>query len=359
MATIIIAISIGAIGGTIATNGASSTFSKINRISQSNNQDARFHIYNIAFKIFKDSPFFGHGMGSFINTFQMARINYYEENPDYVLDNGRFTHPHNEILFWLDEGGILSIIPILLVAIAVALQVKNTRRKGLSIFALTIPILLHSQVEFPFYLSSIHWILFLFIFSCLFNLDTKEKNIKITTSAMSSSVISLTLIPIITTLFMAHTQVASMGLTLYSYAKPKTLRYLSVAQNDFYFSRIAEQEIYRSLFISQVQMNQHYQMSAFINWANKHLMKYMEKGTFIALSKAYLYQGNTEKAVETISLGSSIYPSDVDLLSQKLLILEQSRQKNPDITAPVPQRLIDAARKAIDPSHVPYNTTPK
>lgn len=351
---ILFSLVIGFTSSFISNDGASFTIGKMDRLTTQGG-DARPHIYKIAWDTFLESPWVGHGIGSFQSSFQLQRIKYYKTHPDYVLDNGVFTHPHNEILFWLDEGGIVSVASILIAALAVLIMIVKLRLEGLAIFSLLIPISLHSFVEYPFYQSSLHWLLFMIILAVIFSKDTKEKSIKMSKSAFSTCFFFTLTLPVITTLFLTHTLVSNAGLILFFKNKPHNIQYLNTAQNNFYFYKNAEASIWEIKIKLQFLKKDHSDVPDFIRWAKSYLETHPYKKTYISLAKAYLYQGDSDNALKTINLAASIYPQDEELLAQKMFINQQSKEKNPNVLAPIPDTIKDAARKAIDPSHVPHN----
>ena len=73
-------------------------------------------------------------------------------------------HPHNELLFWTAEGGILPLIGILIIACSFLNMVWKTKlKRGWLYFTMLLPILVHTQLELPFYISTIHWFIFIFL----------------------------------------------------------------------------------------------------------------------------------------------------------------------------------------------------
>ncbi|MGL5991295.1 MAG: Wzy polymerase domain-containing protein, partial [Plesiomonas sp.] len=78
---------------------------------------------------------------------------------EYNLD-----HPHNELLYWAVEGGILPVIGLLMMGAAVIWRVTGESwSRGLALLALVAPITLHTQVEYPLYHSIAHWIFLLML----------------------------------------------------------------------------------------------------------------------------------------------------------------------------------------------------
>ncbi|MCX4187789.1 O-antigen ligase family protein [Methylophaga sp. OBS4] len=144
--------------------GLASVAEKTAAINAGYSSTARLGIYSITLELIKEEPVFGHGIGSFVRVWQHKKPVFYAEYPDATLPKERVSHPHNETIFWLVEGGILAGLGLLLVFIGVLKNLKSlphSRRYAYA--ALLIPIALHTQVELPFYISAVHWFLFLLL----------------------------------------------------------------------------------------------------------------------------------------------------------------------------------------------------
>lgn len=111
-------------------------------------------------------PWLGWGYGGFEYDFQHFRIN--QAPPTVITEIVR--HPHNEVLLWVVEGGVFSLAGLALLGSGGGLIIAQARRhrrhavdsthahSGLPV-ALCIallPIALHTQLEFPFYVSVVH-----------------------------------------------------------------------------------------------------------------------------------------------------------------------------------------------------------
>ena len=124
----------------------------------------RSDMYLGTWNLFLDSPIYGHGLGSFIQKFQP----YYNAAAESLGNSSRLssvtTHPHNELLFRLAESGIIGALGLMILALAGGiLLIKTGQKKGLVYAGLLTPLLLHTQTEFPFYVSGASWVLFLTI----------------------------------------------------------------------------------------------------------------------------------------------------------------------------------------------------
>mgnify|MGYP001178979006 CR=1 FL=1 len=127
---------------------------------------SRLVYYKNTFNLFLEEPLQGHGYGSFrskyrkIDASRLAR----EPQPEIKESSKVMDHPHNEILLWAAEGGILPLIGLFVIAISYLLMIfKAEVFKSMSYLSLIFPILLSTQVSLPFSLSLTHWITFLSI----------------------------------------------------------------------------------------------------------------------------------------------------------------------------------------------------
>jgi O-antigen polymerase len=125
---------------------------------------SRSTLYKVSIDMIKTKPLFGYGYGSFERNF-LDHFNLYSTiHPGMGKTIQRLSHPHNEVLFWVIEGGIIALLAFMLFTVAyITTWLKINRLKALALFALLIPILLHTQLEFPFYSSISHFIIFLII----------------------------------------------------------------------------------------------------------------------------------------------------------------------------------------------------
>ena len=330
MVLLTLTLGLGVGSGALVNNGLVFAMSKIDRVQDG--QDARTHIYRIAWETFEKAPLIGHGIGSFEHEFQMQRIPYYKEVPNYIIDNERFSHPHNEILFWLIEGGLLALASILIAVVALLWQLcKLGHQRGLAYFALMTPILFHTQVELPFYISNLHWLVLLVLVAIAFMHGTKETKLPLSDSAkLTVTALSLLGAPLMT-MFLVHTQVANAGLVNFLKTGSRYVAYLGTTQNDLYFNDKAELLLMHRMFFAQVERNEHDKIPLFIEWAKQYLNRTPDKSIYVELTKAYLYQGEWQNAIDIAQLGADIYPEDEPLAQNLKDAKTAAEDKNSDI----------------------------
>lgn len=153
--------------------------------------------------LFLAGPLFGVGVGNFEVALNLyAASLYVAGEPQSGVSN--LHHPHNEVLYWAAEGGIIALLGLLLAAWMVFASIfKAQKRLRLPLIGLLFPIVLHTQTEYPFYHSIAHWLLFvLFIYAAdSFGNEQRVRPLKSTTLIGTAGVV----IPVATALFMTAT----------------------------------------------------------------------------------------------------------------------------------------------------------
>ena len=124
---------------------------------------ARPYMYQVSIEAFMSQPFTGHGMGHFEKAFLSQQI---INNP--TQSNGihqyQQRHPHNELLLWLVEQGLLAGVAFILLFFGM-LFLMWRGHVDYKIALLTLPLVLHSLTEYPFYQSILHYALLLILLS--------------------------------------------------------------------------------------------------------------------------------------------------------------------------------------------------
>ncbi|MGH1463124.1 MAG: Wzy polymerase domain-containing protein [Neptuniibacter sp.] len=224
-------------GATLQTDGLDKTVSKFDRAMGGMETDIRWKVYKVSWELFTEKPLFGHGLGSFQKVFQDKRAEYNRINPLFMESSPRFSHPHNEIVFWLVEGGILSLIGIVVAAIVTFIQlIRIGIQRGGAYASLLIPIVLHSLVELPFYISNTHWLILLFIlFITHYNYRKEISTTQLSKSAESLVPITFIINACFSSWILIQAQISNYSLVSYFTSKDKKVEFLEIAKSSFYF----------------------------------------------------------------------------------------------------------------------------
>ncbi|WP_034524589.1 PglL family O-oligosaccharyltransferase, partial [Aeromonas salmonicida] len=118
-----------------------------------------------AAKLIAEAPWTGWGYGSFESVFLQHYMADKTLNPAMVQIEYNLDHPHNEFLYWAVEGGLAPMLGMALMGGGLLWRLGRAGWvKGSALLALVIPILLHTQTEYPFYHAiALWWALLLLI----------------------------------------------------------------------------------------------------------------------------------------------------------------------------------------------------
>ena len=155
------------IGSSLPTLGTKSPYSIESTLSKSTS--ARKLFYKLTFELWQLDPITGIGYGNFFSSFRHHYAQRMSEDTSISITNAKnVDHPHNETLFWMVEGGIIALIGLLIIAGGFLIMIWRAKSpEAWAAVGLILPILIHTQVELPFYLSLIHWFLFIFLLYCI------------------------------------------------------------------------------------------------------------------------------------------------------------------------------------------------
>ncbi|MFW0826792.1 Wzy polymerase domain-containing protein [Cronobacter dublinensis] len=123
----------------------------------------RWHILVITWQMIMEKPWLGWGYGTFEYAFSRWALAHPGLGYRYSVP---ITHPHNELLFMWFQGGVVALAGMLLLVAGWLIMLKNAWRHGreATVFALlVVPLLVHLNLEYPFYQSFIHFGLFLLL----------------------------------------------------------------------------------------------------------------------------------------------------------------------------------------------------
>lgn len=287
--------------------GSTSALSKIERLQQGGQADVRFSVYEISLDTIANAPLFGHGLGSFQSVWQDERGKFQDSHPE--LDIGpRYSHPHNELLFWLVEGGLVAVTGILICAGAVAWQlVRLGSQRGLLLAGMLLPIVLHTQVELPFYISSPHWFLMLFLLYLTFSLRPASIRLKLSQAARGLCTALLLIMPAAGSTFLLQTLLANAGIVNYMKSRGQQPAFLEPAINNLYFSSQATYLMMKESLLIGYSLNDKQRSAAFITWANEYLQQTPDIQLFYDLAGAYVHNGNHQGALQALERGLYIY----------------------------------------------------
>jgi O-antigen polymerase len=302
----IIAITSGTIVG---KEGMDRSFARTMDIAQGVSRDARVNMYRIAFELIAQKPILGHGIGNYLRVWNLQTGNYFARHPDAELPP-YITHPHNELVYWLIEGGVVIVLGILAAIVAVVLGlIRCGPRRATGYLAMLLPITLHAQVELPFYISSLHWFLWLFLIFVVMRHQAFSKTLSISAAA-NKLIQACSLIVLIGSLyFLQHTSRAQADMWNYVNQHTNYSR-LEVALSNHYFNNKAEEVAMRVSLYNAVAENDTEQIMQYVQWSSERLAIRPTLKLFEDLNYAFTHLNDHESQCNVIELGLSMYPQN-------------------------------------------------
>jgi O-antigen polymerase len=135
-------------------------------VAHTGSSEQRWLTIKACLQMLVEKPLSGWGYGGFEYAFQ----HWVSAQKPPVLSMDMMNHPHNEILFWGVEGGITALLGLgVLAATGVRLITRHATPPRLALSLCLLPILLHTQLEYPLYQSLAHWLIVLLFLVSLDN----------------------------------------------------------------------------------------------------------------------------------------------------------------------------------------------
>lgn len=195
-------------------------------------ESPRRYTFPQALDMFLEKPITGYGYGNFEAAYILYTAKQHQISADYKSGLPSMDHPHNEVLYWGVEGGILAIFGLLLAAGGVLLKIRKSKLDTqFALLALISPIFIHSQLEYPFYHSMLHWFTFIILLFWIDQLSCKYKKYRITGVSKISLRVSSLVLPIITAFYMLSALHTNWILTKFETTKPMNPEILNQVSN--------------------------------------------------------------------------------------------------------------------------------
>ncbi len=254
------------------------------------------------------SPWLGHGYGSFEYTFLHDFYAPEHITPGMRLMEENLDHPHNEVLFWLHEGGIVAVIGLLIFAVGYirSLFKCTSWAKRISLLALVLPLLFHSMVEYPFYHSVAHFFLFI-VFLWLADAESGLQKVYACSYWFLARVVAI-FIPLIVVPFMLTGLQAAYVLTKYDRAKDKHPQVLEQIINPLPWMMMYEFQMRSVQLTFSAAMHDKAGLESYVDWAKQILHNTPRAVIYGRLVYALQQLNDNEQAQFWLDEGKRIFP---------------------------------------------------
>lgn len=272
---------------------------------------SRIYIYEDTLNLILKKPILGYGYGSFHNALLgQSAIEAEQRNNTNIAKS--VAHPHNELLYWYIEGGVVTLIAFLLLITALAKSIFHTKKRVRGkLLLLLVPILFHLQVELPFYHSIPHFIVFIILLAFI---NSKSGNIShyVTSKKVISAIKILTLILfILVTVFSISAIHTSKQ--VFNYVKTQNYQYLNAIINpvsDFKSINILSKS---TVIEEAILTNNRAKLIELVNWSNEFLSVY--PSAYLRYEKIRMLKqlGSLKLAENEIKIAKFLYPQYIEV----------------------------------------------
>jgi O-antigen polymerase len=279
--------------------------------------DNRQGIYAQSFDMIQEKPLTGWGYGNF----EAAFLNYYAEkyaNGEYkhaVVQN--LDHPHNELLLWAVEGGVIPTL--LLICFSLYLIYRVFRhlnvKHGLLALGLIIPLSIHANTEYPFYQSISHWLVFSVLIAFLLWLSRPiqtSDNSRVFKLPFFAKSFAL-LIPLIAIPLLLVNLQAIHQVTKFHKHRANDIRHLEEI--------IYPGSIWKRFFFDVMTLKLKASMKdkdraglqSYIQWGQAFVQHTPRSAIYLNMANAFWTLGAPEQSIKTLERAVYLYPQDKHL----------------------------------------------
>ena len=270
--------------------------------------ETRLTTYSLTFDMIKENPLSGIGYGGFLSSFRHHYAKQKEENPLLeTIGNNNMSHPHNEFLFWTVEGGIIPLIGMLIIFFAFIVMIwKAKKNKGWLIAGTTVPILIHTQLELPFYISLVHWFIFIYL---LYMIDDQvDDKSEINISFIYPFRIFSLVIPIAMSVYMITALESGRLITKYELTGYNNPSLLVSMPNPHAWQKKYETLVMKINLALAKQTNNRDKLKEYIDWSEAYVKHSPYLFIYYDLATAYESLGNSKMAWQVYNLAKYLYP---------------------------------------------------
>jgi len=274
------------------------------------NITARSDIYSVTAKMIVDKPLFGYGYGNFERSYLDFNNHLKIQTPEVNKPLINLAHPHNEVLFWVSEGGMTSLFGMIFFCIAYItcwLKISHKLAKRLAILGLITPLLLHSQLEFPFYSSISHWFVFIVL---LWFTDIQSNNDKTVTLFNDTFLVRFLAIlnSVIFVPFFVTTLHTANIIVKHEKSSYQHLEELTKIVNPIVWQKRIDSIIFRHLLVSGLRERKTRNLEGYISWSLVRVKHAPRSDIYANLLLCLRILGSQSKYNITINEAKITYP---------------------------------------------------
>lgn len=304
------AILAGLLIGNVGSNLATDTTSDLIQYKADKQGDIRTTFYKQGLDMIIEKPLTGYGYGKFEPAYMLYTARQHQLNTDYPVGTPALDHPHNELMMWGVEGGAVPVIAIIITALFVLYKIYSARNgTRLALLGLLTPLVIHSQLEYPFYHSAIHWITFIVL---LFWLDQRTAKYKMWRFSKISKValrVSSLVLPMVTAFYMISALHTNYVLTQFEKSQPKQPELLDKVTNPVVWKDRFDWDVYSTYLTIGLYTADPKLIQPYIDWSQDIISRKPRPAFYTNLILAHQGMRNESKAKLIRSEAEFLFPN--------------------------------------------------
>lgn len=284
---------------------------------------ARWTMLRDTLAMIGNKPWQGWGYGGFEYDFQHFRIN--QKPPTLVTEIAG--HPHNEILLWVVEAGLVGLAGVTLVLAGVGTVIRQAVKQDrialmsghpmagmpTALCFAVLPMAIHTLLEFPFYLSAMHFVIFLLLLAIADRLSTKEAKRRIspgtTNTILSGTLAALALGVSVLAGFTLRGEKMLAQVEKFGMEDTTPLKALPHLSRLLLEQRISFDEQVGAL-ITYNQTRDEHLLEGYSHWAQTYLQQRIDKNVYASLIQVLRHQEHIEAAERYRREAALFFPTD-------------------------------------------------
>ncbi|MDO6426298.1 Wzy polymerase domain-containing protein [Thalassotalea sp. 1_MG-2023] len=289
--------------------------------------NVRKTIYSVSTKLWLTSPITGVGYGHFEREYLDFHNQLKVKQPTLAEPLINLSHPHNEPLLWIIEGGVMPLLGflILLCLFARLMMISKNKYQALACFGLLIPIAFHTQTEMPFYSSTPHLLVFAMLIVYIAKQLLTENIVHASESYPqrllklngyknysvnwhSSATLTASIIVLVSSSFLLTTLHTNYIVTQYEKSSVQTLDKLTKVINPLPWRSKIEALVHHNMLYSGVKNKNIEKVKSYATWAEQRLKRKPRKALYEQLLLCYQLLGNEENYQRVLQEAKATYP---------------------------------------------------
>ncbi|WP_409420417.1 Wzy polymerase domain-containing protein [Pseudaeromonas sp. ZJS20] len=271
--------------------------------------DYRLLYWRHCLDLFWQQPWLGVGYGKFESAFVTSYYASPSGDTGKTLIEQNLDHPHNELLYWLVEGGLVALLGLGLAALGwLRMLWSQDKCRALALLALPLPLLFHAMVEYPFYHSVAHWFALIWL---LWFTDAERAQSKVLPLRNWLLLRALALlIPLLTVPYMLTGLQTAYLVTKFERGGLKEPALLEQVINPLpWYSRFMY-DVMTVRLMYGLQSNHPDELKAYVDWAKDFVSLMPRANVYNNLAMALHRLNRPDEALQWRAEGQRLFPAD-------------------------------------------------